>query len=129
MQLEIETRDIGVAFDILSTPGRLTSGSSVSAPGGATLTFGGLIERRALDVPGVLQFIVDCSTDIEIGLLAAWLYEKVKGRATRLRINRVEIQVEEGEIKRVLSSKSNMSGRTNVQLIAQADSSGTLIKC
>lgn len=105
MQLEIETRDIGVAFDILRTPGRLASGSSVSAPGGATLTFGGLIERRALDVPSVLQFIVDCSTDIEIGLLAGWLYEKVKGRATRLRINRVEIQVEEGEIKRVLSEQ------------------------
>lgn len=105
MQIEIETRDIRVAFDILGTPGRLTSGTSVLAPGGATFTFEGFIERRALDVPGVLQFIVDSSVDIEIGLLGAWLYEKVKGRATRLRINRVEIQIEEGEIKRVLSEQ------------------------
>ncbi|MCL5669446.1 MAG: hypothetical protein M1392_05650 [Gammaproteobacteria bacterium] len=105
MQIEIETRDIRVAFDILGPPGRLTSGTSVLVPGGATLTFEGLIERRALDVPGVLQFIVDSSIDIEIGLLGAWFYEKVKGRATRLRINRVEIQIEEGEITRVLSEQ------------------------
>ena len=105
MQIEVETRDIRVAFDILGTPGRLASGTSVSAPGGATLTFEGLIERRAFNVPGVLQFIVNSSIDIDIGLLAAWLYEKVKGRATHLRINRVEIQIEEGEIKRVLSEQ------------------------
>ncbi len=105
MQIEIETRDIRVAFDILGTPGRLTSGTSVLAPGGATLTFGGLVERRALGVPEVLEFIVNCSVDIEISLLAAWLYEKVRGRATRLRINRVEIQIEEGEIKRVFSEQ------------------------
>lgn len=102
MQLEIDIRDIRVAFDILGTPGRLTSGSQVTAPGGATLTFEGLVERRALDIPGVLQFIVDCSVNVEIGLLAAWLYDKVKGRAARLRINRVEVEIDEGEIKRVL---------------------------
>lgn len=102
MQLEIDVRDIRVAFDILGTPGRLTSGSRVNAPGGAILTFGGMVERRALDVPGVLQFVVDCSVNVDLGLLAAWLYDNVKGRASRVRINRVEIEIDEGEIKRVL---------------------------
>lgn len=102
MQLEIDIRDIRVAFDILGTPGRLTPGSQVNAPGGATLTFEGLVERRALDIPSVLQFVVDCSVNVELGLLAAWLYDKVKGRASRVRINRVEVEIDEGEIKRVL---------------------------
>ena len=58
MQIEIETRDIRVAFDILGfTPGRAYFRHFGISTGGATLTFQGLIEHRALDVPGVLQFI------------------------------------------------------------------------
>lgn len=107
MQLEIDIRDIGVAFDILGTLGRLKSGTRITTPGGAILTYKGLVEYRAVDIPAILQFIVDRSVDIDTGLFAAWLYDKVKGRASRIRINRVDIEIDKGEIKRVLLEQIN----------------------
>lgn len=102
MQLEIETRDRQLAYEILGTPNEVSSGSFVSVPGGGRLTFEYLTAYKALDIPETLHFIVDVTTNLEVGLLSAWLYEKVRGRTTRIHINRIEVQVEEGEIKRVL---------------------------
>lgn len=106
--LEIETSDRRIAFELL---GNKTIGPGVKAqvPGG-TLVLESMHMRKALNVPELLQFIVDISKDIDLALFATWLYDKVKEKPIeRITINRREIteisadtirNVVEEEIKR-----------------------------
>lgn len=88
-ELEIETRDRRLAFDIVGTGNPAKAGTVVQVSGGATIEFRGVLVRKAIDVPEVLQFIVDASVNGDLALLAAWLYDKVRGRAVpRIAINR-----------------------------------------
>jgi len=65
-----------------------------------------LVEHRALDMPTVLNFIVDTSVTMEVGLLTTWLYDKC--RATNL--DKLEIdddltKVDFKEIERKLAEE------------------------
>jgi len=51
---------------------------------GITAKYNGTIVRLAVDFPSILQIVIEISKEfvIEIasGLIAAWLYEKLKGK-------------------------------------------------
>lgn len=74
------------------------------------LVFRGLIVRKGVDViPEVLQFVVDLSKNVEFGLIAAYLYDKVKdksGTQIRIRSRVVEEPTSEG-IRRVIEQEIN----------------------
>ena len=76
-------------------------------PNGASVFVPPIISRRDISVVDALNAIVTVSRDIEIGLLGAWLFEKTKidQNYTTVYINRVEVQLEHGEIVRVLSEQ------------------------
>ena len=63
----------------------------------------GEFEVKAFDVPAVLKVVVQLGREVAVGLFATWLYDKLKGgRARRLRVDRMQVEITEGEIKRVL---------------------------
>ncbi|MBI4938704.1 MAG: hypothetical protein HY846_10930 [Nitrosomonadales bacterium] len=88
IEIEIETHDKELGFEMAGVGGSLTSGTIVEIPGGLKVKYDGALMRKAFGLPEVLQFIVDASTNVELGLLAAWLYDKVKSRKTTIVINR-----------------------------------------
>jgi hypothetical protein len=45
-------------------------------------------------------------TKVPPELLANWLYKKINGRATKLLIDRIEVQISKNEIERVISEKT-----------------------
>lgn len=111
IQLDIETHDRRLGFDIAGIDNRLTSGTVIDLPGGGTLEFQGALVRKAVGIPEVLQFIVEKSVDIDIGLFSAWLYDKVKSRPVeRIIINRrVITEITENGIKQVLEEEIHTS--------------------
>lgn len=89
VQVAIETHDRRLGFDIAGVGKTLTAGTTVKVPGGASVEYRGSILRKSFGIPEVLELVVEVAKDVEIGLLAAWLYEKVNGKETeRLTINR-----------------------------------------
>ena len=106
MIFEIDTHDFFLARDLMETssPSPLV-GQKRTLPGGATVTFEGIIERRALDFPSTIQLVVSFGKGVLAGVVASWLYNKIKGRASTLRIDRTEVEIEEGEIKRIIKEK------------------------
>lgn len=82
--------------------------------GGTRLVFDGFRVRKGADVlSDALSFIIEVSKNIEFGLIATYLYDKVKNRpATRLIIRRTVVEeiTPEG-IKRVL--KEEIEGPIN----------------
>ena len=110
--LTIETHDRRLAFDIAAVGNTLKAGSIVEVPGGTKVQFQSMYGRKAFGVPETLEFIVDASKTIDIGLFAAWLYDKVKDRPVeKLTIRRREItEITEDNIRRVLEEEIEIDG-------------------
>ena len=49
--------------------------------------------------------ILTIGKDVGVGIISAWLYDKLKRRATKIYIDRVEIEITENNIKRILVEK------------------------
>jgi len=104
LSLEIETHDRRLGFDIAAVGSTLRAGTVVDVPGGARLLYQGTLARKALGIPEVLQFIVDASINVDLALLATWLYDRLKHkRVERITVNRrVITEVTEDSIRQVL---------------------------
>jgi hypothetical protein len=111
ISLQIETHDRRLAFDIAGIGNRLTSGTVVDVPGGAKLQYEGSLVRKSLGIPEVLEFILDTSINVDLGLLGAWLYDKVKGKdVDNIIINRrVITEISEQGIRQVIEEEIHRS--------------------
>lgn len=104
LTLNIETHDRSLGFDIAAVGNTLRAGTVVDVPGGAKLLYQGTFVRKAVGVPEVLQFTVDASINVDLALLATWLYDKLKSKPVeRIIINRTVItEITEDRIRQVL---------------------------
>jgi hypothetical protein len=80
-----------------------------SIPGEATLTLKSMFGRRAFGAPETLDLVLGFAGGVASGVVANWLYGKLKGRNVRLRIEEHEVEIEEGEIKRIISRVTEKS--------------------
>jgi hypothetical protein len=105
--LEIETHDRSIGFDLAAVGNTLKSGTVVAVPGGARLEYQGTLARKAFGVPEVLMFVIDASVNLELALLATWLYDKVKHKkAERVSLNRrVITEITEAGLRQVLEEE------------------------
>ena len=105
--VEIETHDRKLAFDIAGANGQLSVGTIVDIPGGAHIQLRGMIGRKAFGIAEVLQFIIDASVNVDLALVAAWLYDKVKTKnIDRITIRRrVITEITEDGIRQVLEEE------------------------
>lgn len=56
----------------------------------------------------VWMTVISISASVPSGLFVAWLYDKIKGRAYTIEIERTEIEMSLGEITRVVHEKINI---------------------
>ena len=105
--LQIETEDPRLAWDMVGRDGSLQAGTIIDLPGGVRLEFSGMVMRRAVDVPAVLEFIAEVATQLDVGLLAAWLYDKMRQRpGDRLVVRkRVITEITSDGIRQVLEEE------------------------
>lgn len=72
----------------------------------------GRFVRKGLGLPDILRYIAtirDVTTGMtSVLVLTDWLYKKLKGKASKLTIDGIDVRMEEGEIKRVLIDKIEM---------------------
>lgn len=103
MIIEIDTADKQLAFELFGNPESLGPGASIELPVGGTLQLREWRFGKALGAGETLELVLSFGVGVSSSLVANWLWGKLKGRATTLRINRVEVNMQEGEIQRVVS--------------------------
>ena len=105
--LKIETHDRKLWFDIAGVDNSLSSGTVVDAPGGVKVEYQSTYVRKAFGIPEILEFVVEASVTIDLGLFAAWLYEKVRDKPVeKIVIRRREItEITEGNIRKALEEE------------------------
>jgi hypothetical protein len=101
--IEIETHDRELEFDLMGNPASLQQGVELTLPDGSKLTWQPGPMRKAFGLPAILHYILVYGRDVSAGALGSYFYEKLKGRATVLRVDREEIQIEKGEITRIIT--------------------------
>ena len=77
----------------------------MSVPGNATFTLSSWVGTKAIGAQEVLNLVLECGKDLGVALFASWLYDRLRGRRVKLQIERTEILIDEGEIRRVLTER------------------------
>ena len=107
-EIEIATKDSVLIYDLMEKK-EAHSGMVSSVASGATLRLNSHLIREAFGVPEILQLTLSIGKDVAIEVFAAWLYDKLKGRAIKLEIDQTEIQIDKGEIKKIIIKKIKQS--------------------
>jgi len=101
--LEIETHDRELEYELMGGPVSLQEGITHGLPDGSKLAWQPGPLRKAHGLAKVLHFVLVYGRDVSAGVLGSYFYEKLKGRATVLRLDREEVQIEKGEITRIIT--------------------------
>lgn len=103
LQIEIETHDRELEFEMFeATPGLSTETSRVTFSDGSTAVYGGTLVRKAVGFPAIVHVGIDMASAVGTGLVSSWLYDKLKGKPAKLRINRCEVEITPDKIRIVI---------------------------
>jgi hypothetical protein len=102
LHLGIDTHDNKLAFDLVNST-TVGPGTSASVPGPATLTISEMHMRKAFGIPETLDVVLSFGTGVASGVLANWIYDKLRNRAVTLRIEETEVDLDAGEITRIIT--------------------------
>ena len=101
MQSQVE----GLDSELMEAPKKVDR--KVDLPGNAVL----MKVHTSKAIEGKYIFMLIFGTNVAPGLLANWLYEKINGRATKLWMDRIVVQINKSEIEKIITetigNKSN----------------------
>jgi hypothetical protein len=100
IDVQIETGDRGLDMEMLETDS-LSVGTPISLLDGVTATWSAPLKKHAGE-PYVFNLVITVVSGVSIHLVGSWLYEKLKGRSAKLRINRTEVEIEPDKIRVVI---------------------------
>lgn len=72
---------------------------------GAIVRYESSVERLTEELPTIIIISLEILRDIAIGVVSAWLYDKIRRRAVTLRIEKTKVEINEGQIQRILIEK------------------------
>lgn len=100
LQIEIEAPSAFLAFELFSYQNSLSSETPpVTLPDGSTVAYAGTLDRRSFDFPSIVHALATLGGEVSVGLLTNWLYDKLKGKPVKLRINRREVEITPEKIR------------------------------
>jgi len=101
-QIETTYPDLPSEFVKAKSP---APGVGYPIPEVGTLIYQPTIKRKSLGGGEIFEFVLTFSSGVASGVVANWLYSTLRSRVSSLTINRVEVQIDEGEIKRVIEEQ------------------------
>ena len=95
MEIEIETSSLSLVHQLKDDPNK-PEGVSVHVPP--------FVERRDLS-DLTINIVVTIVAGVSSPIAGAWLYEKIKDRATKATYKRKEIHIDKGEITKIIEEE------------------------
>lgn len=105
ISIELDTYDGRLAFHIFGYPKSIKPGSTiVILEADASLRIEGMPMAKAEGIPEVLQLALSFGSSVVASVIANWLYEKLKKNdETVLRIEECQVDINKGEIERIIT--------------------------
>lgn len=108
IDVEIETHNKRLGFELFET-NSLQSGQEMKIGKDASIKYEGTFIRKAMGIPDIIQITLILASNTAASLAANWLYDKLKGKNIKVRIEREEIEVSPEGMLRVLREKMEKS--------------------
>ena len=101
MDIEIKTNNKSLIFEILDKNSASVS-DSIDIPGNAKLIYNGTFICKSFGIPETINFTLNFGSGVAAGLIANWIYDKLKNKTEKISINRTEIKLDKEHIKRII---------------------------
>jgi hypothetical protein len=101
INIEIESKDNSLVYEMIGGA-KAESGEIIKIGDGTSLKCDLLSMEFTDGIPQTFYFVLNITRDIGVGLASAWLYDKLKNRNVRLKINRTVVEIDQGEIKKMI---------------------------
>jgi hypothetical protein len=101
LDIQIETTDRRLDFEMLEAD-HVSRDTRIILSDGSTVRWAGAPLKKHAGEPYVFDLVVDLISAVGTGIVADWLYDKLKGRTAKLRINRIEVEIEPDKIRIVI---------------------------
>ena len=105
MEIKILTYEGRLVFELLDKPSA-SVGDSIEIADQVRLIYNGSIIQKAIGFPEIINFTLTSGSGVAAGVIAAWLYDKLKGRKVdKLIIERTEVELDKGQIRKVIEER------------------------
>jgi len=105
VNIEIHIYDRRLVYELLGKPSAAI-GDEIQVSDQITIRYDGSYIRKAIGFPEIAKFVLAFGSGATAGVVGNWLYDKLKGKKIeKLVIERTEVEVDQGEIKRVIDEK------------------------
>ncbi len=103
INIEVDTYDKQLSSDIFGKKS-ISSGDKRDIFRNTTLEYQLTLKKFLIEAPDTIYFTLDIGGNVatNTSIFATWLHDNLKTRAVKLRINRNEVEIDEGEIKKEL---------------------------
>jgi hypothetical protein len=108
MNIEIHTRDNHLSFDLFDATA-MEQGQSFEIAEGVTAEYFGTVKRYAIDWPDVVEIGITVALTVPAGVavnwITKWLIGKPRTNPEKLVIDKIEVEYDAEEIKRIVHEK------------------------
>ena len=105
LELEITTHDRDLLRDLVDAD-KVRADEPMEIAEGVSLTYQGSKRFKSVGEPEIIMLAITFGTSVSARLLATWLWSKLHNREnTSLTIDRIEVEIDEGKITRIIREK------------------------
>ena len=104
LKVKIETHDKMLECKMLDVTQRAQGMQKEVIPG-LTVRYDRKFSQQAFGYPDIIDFTLKIVEGAGASLIARWLYDKFNGRVVKLEVERTDVSLSEGEIRRILVEK------------------------
>jgi len=104
VDIEIQTHHRFLPFELLNQKS-ISINDSVELPGNAKLSYSGSLIRKSVGLPEIVNFTLTFGSEVVAGVVANWIYDKLKNKTEKISIDRKEIQLDKKEIKKIIEER------------------------
>jgi len=102
IKIEIHTHDRKLLSDILENSS-VSMGDETNISDQARIKYDGSYIRKALGFPEIIYLILTFSSGVSAGVIANWLYDKLKKKnIEKLIIDKTEVEINKEEITKII---------------------------
>ncbi len=103
INIEVDTFDKQLNTKLFSKRS-VASGDKIDVFRNTNLYYQLTLKKFSIDEPDTVVFMLDINGNLvtNASIFATWLYDNLKNRALRLKINQIDVAINEKEIKKIM---------------------------
>ena len=104
INIEVDTYDKRLTTDILGRKS-ISSGDKIDIYRNMVLEYQLTLKKFSIEEPDTVIFTLDVEGDVatNTSIFATWLHDNLKNRAVKLKINQIDVEIDEEEIKKIIN--------------------------